>query len=107
VIDAALAPEVYRALADRYGWRIVAVLDTHIHADHLSRARQLAEQVGATLYLPPQRRVAFSFTPLPEGASITIGSAQLSMLSDALTWKPAPKKPANAPIASTAVCNGC
>src|SRR5690349_2551206 len=58
VIDAALDTDVYRALAAQHGWRITAVLDTHIHADHLSRSRQLAEQVGATFYLPAQKRVA-------------------------------------------------
>ena len=80
IIDAALETEVYISLAQRYGWQITAVLDTHIHADHLSRSRQLAELTGATLYLPTQERVAFPFTALPDGASITIGSAQLTAL---------------------------
>jgi rhodanese-related sulfurtransferase len=51
VIDAALAPHVYLTLARDRGWRIRYVLDTHIHADHLSRSRRLAEDAGATLML--------------------------------------------------------
>jgi glyoxylase-like metal-dependent hydrolase (beta-lactamase superfamily II) len=39
VIDPSLPPEVYIGLARERGWRIASVLDTHIHADHLSRAR--------------------------------------------------------------------
>jgi glyoxylase-like metal-dependent hydrolase (beta-lactamase superfamily II) len=80
VIDAALDAEVYRSLAAHYGWHITAVLDTHIHADHLSRSRQLAKEVGGTLYLPAQQRVAFPFTPLHDGETITIGTAQLVAL---------------------------
>jgi len=80
VIDAALAPEVYLHLAQQQAWRITAVLDTHIHADHLSRSRALAEQVKATLYLPAQERVAFPFTPLRDGDTVGIGASQLTAL---------------------------
>jgi glyoxylase-like metal-dependent hydrolase (beta-lactamase superfamily II) len=80
VIDAALEPEIYLDLAQRYGWTITAVLDTHIHADHLSRARRLVEQSGATLYLPNQKRAAFSFSPLRDRAVLNIGAAQLVAL---------------------------
>jgi glyoxylase-like metal-dependent hydrolase (beta-lactamase superfamily II)/rhodanese-related sulfurtransferase len=80
VIDAALDVDVYRSLAEHHGWRITAVIDTHIHADHLSRSRQLAEQVGATFYLPAQERVAFPFTSLHDGETIAIGTAQLMAL---------------------------
>ncbi len=80
VIDAALQPDVYLDLAQRHGWNITAVLDTHIHADHLSRSRLLAECSGATLYLPAQKRVAYPFTALDDGATIQIGTAMLNAL---------------------------
>ncbi len=80
VIDAAVDAEVYLDLARQEGWRISAVLDTHIHADHLSRSRALAEQSGATLYLPAQERITFSFSPLVEGDTLAIGSARLTAL---------------------------
>src|SRR5205814_1694392 len=38
VIDPAVAPGVYLDLARRHGAEIEAVLDTHVHADHVSRA---------------------------------------------------------------------
>jgi glyoxylase-like metal-dependent hydrolase (beta-lactamase superfamily II) len=56
------------------------VLDTHIHADHLSRSRALAAQTGATLYLPAQQRVTFSFTPVADGDTLAIGGAQVTAL---------------------------
>jgi glyoxylase-like metal-dependent hydrolase (beta-lactamase superfamily II)/rhodanese-related sulfurtransferase len=80
VIDAALDPAIYLDLARQHGWRITSVLDTHIHADHLSRARVLAEQSGATLYLPAQKRVGFAFTALDDDDILAIGSARLRVL---------------------------
>ena len=77
VIDAALPPEVYLDLSQSRGWSIIAVLDTHVHADHLSRSRFLAEQAGATVYLPDQQRVMYRFTPLINGAIIKVGEVSL------------------------------
>jgi glyoxylase-like metal-dependent hydrolase (beta-lactamase superfamily II)/rhodanese-related sulfurtransferase len=80
VIDASLDPQVYLNLAHQYGWQIERVLDTHIHADHLSRSRQLAQMSGATLYLPDQTRVSFSFTPIYDGDTLEIGTVVLTAL---------------------------
>lgn len=78
VVDAALDPEVFISLAEERGWRITHVLDTHIHADHLSRSRALASHAGAALHLPVQDRVAFPFASLRDGDAITVGRATLS-----------------------------
>jgi len=80
VIDAALRPEVYLDLAQSRGWSIVAVLDTHIHADHLSRSRVLAERSGATVYLPNQERVSYPFTALRDGSTIKVGAVALTAM---------------------------
>lgn len=80
VIDASLPPNVYKRLADRHGWTIAHVLETHIHADHLSRARPLAERTGATLHLPEQDRVAFPFHPLRDGDTIAVGASRIAVL---------------------------
>jgi glyoxylase-like metal-dependent hydrolase (beta-lactamase superfamily II)/rhodanese-related sulfurtransferase len=80
VIDPSVSPDVYFALARRHGWAIRHVLDTHVHADHLSRAPQLARQSGATLLLPPQPRVRFSFAAIADGDSVSVGGARLSAL---------------------------
>lgn len=80
VIDAALPPEVYLGLARAWGWKITHVLETHIHADHLSRSRLLAELSGATLLLPEQNRVSFPFKPVHDGEVLDIGAAHLKVL---------------------------
>src|SRR6185437_4063262 len=73
VIDASLEPNVYLRLAAERGWAIRHVVDTHVHADHLSRSRALAEAAGATLLLPDQKRVAFDFIPVKNGQQIEFG----------------------------------
>jgi glyoxylase-like metal-dependent hydrolase (beta-lactamase superfamily II) len=80
VIDPALDPAVYLNLARQNGWEIRHILETHIHADHLSRARRLAEQSGATLYLPAQERALFPFQPIADQAELTVGAARLTAL---------------------------
>jgi glyoxylase-like metal-dependent hydrolase (beta-lactamase superfamily II) len=78
VIDPSLSPDVYLEVAHRHGWSIRHVLETHVHADHLSRARELARRTGASLVLPPQHRVRFAFTAIPDGGHIRVGNATLT-----------------------------
>jgi glyoxylase-like metal-dependent hydrolase (beta-lactamase superfamily II) len=80
VIDPSLPVDVYLALARDNGWSIQFVLDTHVHADHVSRARELARRTGATLCLPQQDRVTFAFAPLANGDVISVGKASLTAL---------------------------
>jgi glyoxylase-like metal-dependent hydrolase (beta-lactamase superfamily II) len=80
VIDPSLPIEVYLGIVRRHGWTLRHALDTHIHADHLSRARQLAIASGATLRLPHQRRVHFPFEPVHEGDTIELGGSRLTAL---------------------------
>jgi glyoxylase-like metal-dependent hydrolase (beta-lactamase superfamily II)/rhodanese-related sulfurtransferase len=80
VIDASLDPHVYLNLARSQGWQITSVFDTHIHADHLSRSRQLAERSGAMLFLPEQLRVSFPFTAMRDGDTLATPHLMLTAL---------------------------
>jgi glyoxylase-like metal-dependent hydrolase (beta-lactamase superfamily II)/rhodanese-related sulfurtransferase len=80
VIDPAVDPAVYIALAEERGWTITAVLDTHVHADHVTRAYDLAARCGARLYLPRQNRVRKPHTALDDGSAVTVGSTRLHAL---------------------------
>jgi hydroxyacylglutathione hydrolase len=51
IIDPERDVDRYLEIALREGMRITAIAETHIHADFLSGARELAEQTGAKLYL--------------------------------------------------------
>src|SRR5438094_2354068 len=77
VIDASLDPQVYHRVADEHGWRIGTVLETHLHADHLSRARAIAADTGARLCLPTTDLVSFAYAPNNHGDTLHVGSAGL------------------------------
>jgi glyoxylase-like metal-dependent hydrolase (beta-lactamase superfamily II)/rhodanese-related sulfurtransferase len=79
-IDASVDPQVYLDLAARQGWRLTGVLDSHIHADHLSRSRELAKAADGEYFLPRQERVAFAHRGLDAGEVIRIGEAQLEAI---------------------------
>jgi glyoxylase-like metal-dependent hydrolase (beta-lactamase superfamily II)/rhodanese-related sulfurtransferase len=51
VVDAARASEFYIELARGFGRVITHVVDTHLHADHLSGGRDLADKAGARYLL--------------------------------------------------------
>jgi hydroxyacylglutathione hydrolase len=51
IIDPERDVDRYIEAAQREGLRITAIAETHIHADFLSGARELAERTGARLYL--------------------------------------------------------
>jgi glyoxylase-like metal-dependent hydrolase (beta-lactamase superfamily II) len=74
---------VYLWLAEGRGWRITQVLDTHVHADHLSRSRRLAEVVGATLHMPEGASVSYPISALGDGDVLQVGSASLEAV-----WTP-------------------
>lgn len=80
VIDAAVAPEVYIGLAEERGWKITHVLDTHVHADHLSRAHMLAELTRAKLHMPEGATLSYPFSPLADGETLEFGEASLEIL---------------------------
>ena len=64
-------------MVDVRGWRITRVVDTHVHADHLSRSRRLAELVGASIHMPEGTSVSYPFSDLADGEVLEVGSAKL------------------------------
>ena len=64
----------YIALADRAGVPIVAVLETHVHADHVSGLPELVERTGATAYLPAGAGVEFEHNTLADGDVVVLGN---------------------------------
>lgn len=86
VVDPAPDAAFYVALARDLGAQITDVLDTHLHADHLSGARMLSELTGATLRLPAlalERGVGYAerVEPLHDGDTLTLGPVELRALA--------------------------
>jgi glyoxylase-like metal-dependent hydrolase (beta-lactamase superfamily II) len=72
VIDPSIDVEQYEEVAAAHGWKITHVLDTHLHADHISGARELVERSGATLLLSASDPFHFAFEPLTDGRRIEL-----------------------------------
>lgn len=79
VIDASRMIEVYESFAADKGATIKYTVDTHLHADHISGGRLLAEKTGGAYYLPPKdaRTVTFNYQPLVQGTVIKAGSTAI------------------------------
>lgn len=88
VVDPNRSIEQYRAAAQRAGLRIIAVTETHIHADFVSGACELAAQTGAQLYLSGAGPAEWQYTYadaagarlLCDGDRIMIGKIQIDVL---------------------------
>jgi hydroxyacylglutathione hydrolase len=71
----------YRSLAERQGARIVAVVETHLQADHVSGLPGLVERTGATAYLPAGAGVDFDHHPLADEELVKLGNTQLQAVA--------------------------
>ena len=72
--------DAYLAEAERIGAPIVAVLETHVQADHLSGLPALVAATGARAYLPEGAGVAFDHHPLADGERVDLGNVVVTAL---------------------------
>ncbi len=81
IIDSARMTNAYLEFADRLDAKITHVFDTHLHADHISGGRKLAEATNATYWLPPKDAVdvRFDYQPLEDGNEVLIGDTAIKI----------------------------
>ncbi|UAL52645.1 MULTISPECIES: MBL fold metallo-hydrolase [Metabacillus] len=81
IIDSARTIEAYEDFAKENNIEIKHMIDTHLHADHISGGRRLAEKTNATYWLPSKdaEEVTFSYEALEEGKDITIGNTKIEI----------------------------
>jgi glyoxylase-like metal-dependent hydrolase (beta-lactamase superfamily II)/rhodanese-related sulfurtransferase len=80
LIDASLPIDVYKQALAQRKLSLKYTADTHIHADHLSRSKQLAENFRVPLYLPAQDKVGFKFEPLTQDVILKVGNVSIKPL---------------------------
>jgi len=72
--------DAYVAFAEAKGLKIAHVIDTHVHADHRSGGRALAERTGAVYALHRSAGVRFTFEPLDDGQQIELGNTIIKVI---------------------------
>jgi glyoxylase-like metal-dependent hydrolase (beta-lactamase superfamily II) len=80
VVDPAFAIEQYLDSARREGVRIVRVLETHTHADHLSGHGRFALEHGLPTSIHPLARPEYAFDPLDDGQVLQVGSVEVRVV---------------------------
>jgi hydroxyacylglutathione hydrolase len=70
----------YLRAAEETGMALRYVIDTHLHADHLSAGRRLAEAAGADYVLFAGAPAAPPFTGVEDGAVLQLGNVEVRVL---------------------------
>ena len=81
IVDATRMTDVFIDFAKMLDVKITHILDTHLHADHISGGRKIAGATGGTYWLPPKDadEVTFAYESLEEGRTITIGNTTIAI----------------------------
>jgi glyoxylase-like metal-dependent hydrolase (beta-lactamase superfamily II)/rhodanese-related sulfurtransferase len=80
IIDASLPTEVYEQAIQQQKLLVKYVVETHIHADHLSRSKQVAAHFQAPLFLPVPNKVQFGYNGITTDTAFSIGAITLQSL---------------------------
>ncbi len=70
----------YVALARRKGLTITHIVETHLHADHVSGNQVLAAQTGATMHVHPAAEARYRHLPVEHGNELRIGNVSLRVI---------------------------
>jgi glyoxylase-like metal-dependent hydrolase (beta-lactamase superfamily II)/rhodanese-related sulfurtransferase len=77
LVDPAFAIEQYLDEAERRGVRIVRVIETHTHADHLSGHGRLALEHAIPVSVHPEANAEYPNDPMEDGDEIVLGDIVL------------------------------
>jgi len=80
IVDPSIDTAQYEPLLRERGFTLRYVIDTHVHADHVSGARRLVADYGAELCLHQSARVTYPFRPLANGEELPLGQLRLRIL---------------------------
>ena len=81
VIDPERNPMQYYAFAQEHGAKIIAVIETHPHADFVSSHLQIHKETGAPIYHSKDLGADYEYEPFDEGQSIMVGDIKVSALN--------------------------
>jgi hydroxyacylglutathione hydrolase len=80
IVDPAYAIEQYVDEAKRHSVKIVRVVETHNHADHVAGHGRLALDYGARVSIHPLAEPAYDHDPMEDGDVITVGEVEIRVI---------------------------
>src|SRR5688500_1085890 len=80
VVDPVADPQFYLRQAAELGMEIEYVIDTHVHADHISTGRDLADAANAPYVLHESVNAAFAFHAARDGDRLELGNTLLEIM---------------------------
>ena len=80
VIDPKRDIQDYLTTADREGLKIVAILETHPHADFVSGHAELAKVTGAPIYISHLAPATYQRKPVRDGDLIRVGKLEIAVM---------------------------
>jgi glyoxylase-like metal-dependent hydrolase (beta-lactamase superfamily II)/rhodanese-related sulfurtransferase len=83
VVDATRQTDRFKVAAQDAGLSVTRVLDTHVHADHISGGSTLADEVGVPYHLgetASERGVEYEYDPLSDGDVVEVGDVEVEAL---------------------------
>jgi len=84
VIDATRHAAEFERAAEHAGYEITRVFDTHVHADHISGGRALADGLGVPYHLSEraaERGIDDEYEPLERNAVVEIGDVDIKAVA--------------------------
>lgn len=80
VVDPGRNPRQYYKFAEEHNAKIIAVFETHPHADFVSGHLQIHQETGATIYVSEKVGVNYPHEPFDEGKQVKIGKITIRPL---------------------------
>ena len=81
LIDPGRDPQTYYDFADEHDARIMAIIETHTHADFVSSHLEIAEETGATIYCSKFSKALYPHESFDDGDRISLGSVELHAIN--------------------------
>jgi hydroxyacylglutathione hydrolase len=81
IVDPRRDVDIYLKAADRAGARITHILETHLHNDYVTGARELAAQTGAAIVASADAQLAYDHLSVRDGDGFAVGALQFGALA--------------------------
>ncbi len=81
LIDPDRSVEKYLEALEAGGLKAIAIFETHLHADFVSGARELASRTGAPIFLATEAESKLPHQPLQGGQSLTLNGCEVGVLA--------------------------